>query len=63
MSDILIGTLLVLVTVAFLLLVLGGTLVLGRLFSATLRRARSPEPAVDREIAQLLAETDPHRRR
>lgn len=62
METFVIGTVLVIATGAFLATILGCSLLLGRIISAALGITCTGSDATDREIAKLLAETDPNRR-
>jgi len=63
MVNFLISTAMVLSTIVFVLGLIGAAMLLGRVFAGALQRlARSEPTPQERDIAQLLAETDPDRR-
>lgn len=63
MVNFLISTGMVLAVILFALVLIGAAMMLGRLCWGVVRRLAHTEPtAQERDIARLLAETDPDRR-
>lgn len=63
MVNFLISTAMVLSAIVLMVGVLGALVMIGRMFAGVARRLTRREPtAEEREIARLLADTDPNRR-